>query len=44
MKAHGKIEYIQTTNDELMRVYHDYSGNSDGFVKWKREIDTILSH
>lgn len=45
IKAQGKIAYINTTNDNFRRIYHDYSEpvEVDGFVKWKGELEDILT-
>ena len=30
-------------NNEVVRVYHDYSDSYKGFEKWKKEIENILT-
>lgn len=43
IKTQGKIAYINTaTEDEFIRIYHEYSENIGGFVKWKGELEAIL--
>jgi hypothetical protein len=43
IKVQGKTAYINTTNDPFRRIYHDYSDFIDGFVKWKGELENILT-
>lgn len=43
IKAQGKTDYIKTTEDQFNRIYHDYSDLVDGFVKWKGELESILT-
>lgn len=42
IKHQGKTAYINSTEDSFRRIYHDYSGLVDGFVKWKGELESIL--
>lgn len=42
-KATGKRDYISLTEDEFSRVYHDYTDINSGFVKWKDELESILT-
>ena len=43
IKVQGKSAYINSTEDEFRRIYHDYSELIDGFVKWKGELERILT-
>jgi hypothetical protein len=43
IKLQGKNAYINTSEDAFRRVYHDYSEIVDGFVKWKGELESILT-
>jgi hypothetical protein len=42
-KVDGKTAYIGSTNDQFTRVYHDYADHVDGFVKWKGDLESLLS-
>ena len=43
IKVQGKTAYISSTDDQFRRIYHDYSELVDGFIKWKGEIECILT-
>jgi hypothetical protein len=43
IKVEGKTAYISSTDDPFRRIYHDYSELVDGFVKWKGELESILT-
>lgn len=43
IKVQGKTAYISSTDDAFRRIYHDYSDLVDGFVKWKGELESILT-
>lgn len=43
IKVQGKTAYISSTNDPFKRIYHDYSELVDDFVKWKGELENILT-
>ncbi len=43
IKVKGKTDYILSTEDSFRRIYHDYSDPVDGFVKWKDELESILT-
>lgn len=43
IKVQGKTAYISSTDDPFRRIYHDYSELVDGFVKWKGELESILT-
>jgi len=43
IKVQGKTPYISSTDDQFRRIYHDYSEVVDGFVKWKGELENILT-
>lgn len=42
IKVQGKIAYINTGDEALKRIYHDYSDLKEGFIKWKGELDSCL--
>ena len=42
VKIQGKIAYINSNNDEFRRIIHDYSDITEGFVKWKYLLDSML--
>lgn len=42
IKVEGKISYINSNEDQLTRIYHDYSELVDGFAKWRTELENIL--
>lgn len=41
--AHGKTDYIKSSNDHFDRIYHDYSESGNGFKKWKSGLEEILT-
>jgi len=43
IKVQGKTAYINTTEDNFRRIYHDYSELVDGFIKWKGELESVLT-
>lgn len=43
IKVQGKTAYINSTEDTFRRIYHDYSEIVDGFVKWKGELESVLT-
>lgn len=43
IKVQGKTAYISSTDDAFRRIYHDYSDLVDGFIKWKGELENILT-
>jgi hypothetical protein len=43
IKVQGKTVYISSTDDPFRRIYHDYSDIVDGFVKWKSDLESILT-
>jgi len=43
MKVNGKTAYISETEDLFRRIYHDYSQVGEGFVKWKCELEKLLT-
>ncbi|MFO0360750.1 MAG: hypothetical protein ACK500_02910 [Flavobacteriales bacterium] len=43
IKVQGKTAYISSTEDAFRRIYHDYSNMVDGFVKWKGELESVLT-
>jgi hypothetical protein len=43
IKAQGRKTYINATEDNFRRVYHDYSDLIDGFKKWKTELEMVIA-
>jgi len=43
IKAQGKLAYLISTENPPTRIYHEYSESSDGFRKWREELDNILN-
>lgn len=43
IKVQGKTTYINSNDDPFRRIYHDYSELVDGFVKWKGELESVLT-
>lgn len=43
IKDRGKLAYLNSTDDSLTRIYHDYSDTADGFEKWKNELVDLQS-
>jgi hypothetical protein len=43
IKVQGKTAYINSNDDQFRRIYHDYSEIVDGFVKWKGELESVLT-
>jgi len=43
IKFKGRTAYLIMEEDSFSRVYHDYTEPADGFVKWKIEIERILT-
>lgn len=43
IKVQGKIAYINSSDDGFRRIFHEYSELVDGFVKWKFELENILT-
>lgn len=41
IKAHGKRNYISSSEDDYSRIHHDYRDDTYGFLKWKGEIEII---
>ncbi|MGD9489065.1 MAG: hypothetical protein AB7W47_13650 [Calditrichaceae bacterium] len=42
IKAKGKKDYLNSSDDSFSRVYHDYSELVDGFLKWENELKSVL--
>lgn len=42
LREGGKTKYIENTKDRVLRLYHDYSEPSNGFSKWKLELESIV--
>lgn len=43
VKVQGKTAYINSTEDRFRRIYHDYSAMVDGFMKWKLELESVIT-
>ena len=43
VKVQGKKAYIDSNEDAFRRIYHDYSNLVDGFVRWKGELESVLT-
>jgi hypothetical protein len=43
IKVEGKTAYTSSTDDAFRRIYHDYSIITDGFMKWKGELENYLT-
>lgn len=43
IKVQGKTVYINSNEDQFRRIKHDYSELVDGFVKWKGDLESILT-
>jgi len=43
IKVQGKVAYINSGEDNFRRIFHDYSDIVEGFVKWKGEMDRVLT-
>lgn len=42
-RIQGKTAYISSNEDKFRRIYHDYSDINKGFVKWKGELENVLT-
>jgi len=42
IKIQGKISYIHTKEANYSRIFHDYSDEVNGFIKWKEELEKLL--
>jgi hypothetical protein len=43
IKVQGKTAYISSAEEPFRRIYHDYSEVVNGFIKWKGELESVLS-
>jgi hypothetical protein len=43
IQVQGKTAYISSAEEPFRRIYHDYSEVIDGFIKWKGELESVLS-
>lgn len=43
IKVQGKTAYLNSNEDPFRRIYHDYSDLVEGFVKWKGELESVLT-
>jgi len=43
IKVQGKTAYLNSADEPFRRIFHDYSALVDGFVKWKGELENILT-
>lgn len=39
IKSDGKINYLESHENECKRIFHIYEKSNDGFEKWKLELD-----
>jgi hypothetical protein len=42
VKVQGKTAYIGSADEPFRRIIHDYSNISEGFYKWKSELESYL--
>jgi hypothetical protein len=43
IKVQGKTAYINSSEYNAQRIFHDYSEVADGFIKWKSELENYLN-
>jgi hypothetical protein len=43
IKTQGKRTYISSADESFSRIYHDYSNDTDGYLKWKQELQTVMA-
>jgi hypothetical protein len=43
IKIQGKTAYLNKTEGNFRRMYHDYSEFVNGFIKWKGELESVLT-
>ena len=43
IKESGKIDYIKNNQDNLKRIYHNYSDLDKGFDEWKSEFENFTN-
>jgi uncharacterized protein (UPF0262 family) len=43
VKIQGKTVYISSVDVPFRRIIHDYSNITDGFYKWKSELESYLN-
>ncbi len=43
VKVQGKNAYINSSDDQFRRIYHDYSALQHGFLKWKNNLESYLT-
>lgn len=43
VKVQGKTAYISSVGEPFRRIVHDYSNISEGFHKWKSELESYLN-
>lgn len=43
VKVQGKVAYLSSSTETYRRIYHQYKDNIQGFVKWKSELESILT-
>jgi hypothetical protein len=42
IQTDGKNSYIKSNEDDLKRIFHDYSDINSGFIIWKDELEKLL--
>ncbi|MBB1287305.1 hypothetical protein HRH25_23215 [Flavisolibacter sp. BT320] len=43
VKVQGKVAYISSSAETYRRIFHHYKDNVQGFVKWKGELESMLT-
>ena len=43
IKSNGKIGFLRKNDENFDRIYHDYSDEIEGFVKWKTDLEKLLN-
>lgn len=43
VKVQGKVAYLSSSTETYRRIFHQYKDNIQGFVKWKGELESILT-
>lgn len=43
VKVQGKVAYLSSATENYRRIFHHYKDGIKGFVKWKGELESILT-
>ena len=43
VKVQGKVAYLSATGETYRRIFHHYKDGIKGFVKWKGELESMLT-